>query len=169
MGDIIVDILKYGKLKKPENPNGFTRIELNDHLKKLGYKLDHEEVQVLDVAISNCFILNVPSEGRYIMKAEGYFTLLEYEELAEARASSKQANCWAIIALSVTLITSGVSIGLSVKQMNSPIKIDADQLNQLLNIHENQNRVVDSLLAVNRDLINKIAESDSSKSFSVPQ
>lgn len=169
MGDIVVEILKYGKLKKPENPNGFTRGQLNDHLKKLGYKLDHEEAQVLDVTISNCFILNAPSEGRYIMKAEGYFTLLEYEELAEARASSRQANHWAIIALCVTLITSGISIGISLKQMNSPIKIDADQHNQLLIVFENHNRAIDSLLVMNRALIFKLYASDTSKSISVPK
>lgn len=148
MAEIIVEILRYGKTKKPNNPDGFKMNDIVDHLKNIGFKMDNEDFHTLNIILSKCFIVNVPKEGRYLMNAEGYFTLLEYEELEDARESSKQANKWAIIALTVSIISTLISIGFSIKQINTPTEIKREQVEQILKVFHEQTNKIDSLINV---------------------
>jgi hypothetical protein len=143
--NIIVEILKYGRSKKPGKEKGFTREDLKLHLKNLGFKMDYEDDQTTNIIFDNCFMLNVPQKGQYIMKADTYFTLLEYEELEEARASSKQANKWAIVALCVSILGTMFSIAFSLKQINTPTEIKQNQIDQIINVLTIQTKQLDSL------------------------
>jgi hypothetical protein len=148
--NIIVEILKYGREKKPGKEMGFTRDNLKTHLKNLGFKMDYEDDQTTNIIFDNCFMSNVPGKGLYVMKADGYFTLLEYEELEEARASSKQANVWAIVALSVSIVGTLLSMALSIKQINGATEIKQNQIDQITNALNVQTRQIDSLIKVTR-------------------
>jgi UDP-N-acetylmuramyl pentapeptide phosphotransferase/UDP-N-acetylglucosamine-1-phosphate transferase len=136
--DIIIEILKYGKSKKPDSEMGFTMKNMYEHLKSKGFRMDHEEETVLNMMISSCFLLNVLSTGQYVMKAEGYFKLLEYQELFEARESSKQANKWALIALSVSIAATIFSVIFSLIQINSSTQIDNVQIEKIIEAIKNQ-------------------------------
>lgn len=158
--DIIVEILKYGRSKKPGREMGFTRDELKSHLKDLGFKMDYEDDQTTNIIFDSCFLPYVPTKGLYVMKADAYFTLLEYEELEEARASSKQANIWAIVALSVSVIATGLSVFFSIRQINTPTEIKQLQIDQITHSLCKQTQQIDSLLKVTQthDSGNKCAD-----------
>lgn len=161
--DIIVEILKYGKTKKPGKEQGFTLDDITNYLKSLGFIMDLEEITTLNVIIERCFRINIPSTGQYVMTAEGYFTLLEYQELHEARESSKSANNWAIIALTVSIIATLSSIGFSIKQINTPTEIKQNQIDQIIQVIKKQNNLIDSLLKINQGHHYKSNTADTSK------
>jgi hypothetical protein len=144
--NIIVEILKYGRIKKPGKEMGFTRDDLKLHLKNLGFKMDYEDDQTTNIIFDNCFTLNVPQKGQYVMRADAYFTLLEYEELEEARASSKQANIWAIVALGASILGTIFAIGFSLKQINTPTEIKQTQIDQIVSVLTAQKKQIDSLI-----------------------
>ena len=146
--NIVTEILRYGRTKKPGREMGFTREELKSHLASIGFKMDYEDDQTTNIIFDSCFMMNVPQKGQYVMKANAYFTLLEYEELEEARASSKQANVWAIVALTVSIIGTLCSIGFSIKQINTPTEIKQSQIDQITKTLNAQTSQIDSLIKV---------------------
>ena len=52
----------------------------------------------------------VRDSGKYFLSVEDYFSLLEHEELKEARQSSKNALIVAIIAMIISAILAGINI-----------------------------------------------------------
>ena len=70
---------------------------------------------------------------RYQLIPDGYFNLLEYIELKEARESSKKALWWAIAAMILSAVLAITSIIVSMIQLNSPVRIDDSQLKIICN------------------------------------
>ncbi|MBA4241490.1 MAG: hypothetical protein C0448_12250 [Sphingobacteriaceae bacterium] len=146
--NIVTEILRYGRAKKPGREMGFTREELKTHLRNIGFKMDYEDDQTTNIIFDTCFMLNVRETMQHVMKADAYFKLLEYEELEEARTSSRQANVWAIVALSVSIIGTLCSIGFSLKQINTPTEIKQGQIDQITKTLNAQTSQIDSLIKV---------------------
>ncbi len=167
--DLIVEILKYGKTKKPGKEQGFVMNDIVNHLKGLGFKMDLEETTTLNVIMGRCFMINIPSTGQYVMTADGYFTLLEYQELQEARESSKSANKWAVIALTISIVATLSSIGFSVKQIYTPTEIKSEQVDQITQTINKQNILIDSLLKITKLHSYKANQSDTGKTKVKPK
>ena len=56
------------------------------------------------------FIIHDSDIFNYSLSFEGYFKLLEYDELQEARASAKQARFYAIFAILISAISSLIGV-----------------------------------------------------------
>ncbi|MBL4613442.1 MAG: hypothetical protein JKY27_01005 [Magnetovibrio sp.] len=69
----------------------------------------------------------------YVLSSQAYFHLLEYEELEQARSSSKTALWFATAALAVSITVGAVSITLQLLQNSTPpnVIIDASQVEQI--------------------------------------
>ncbi len=80
--------------------------------------------------------------------AEDHFRLLEYQELKEARKSSKDANIKSLVAIIITIISTVIAIIMSVKSMNADINIP----NKLYDkIDESNLRVVSTLESIEKE------------------
>ena len=158
--DIIVEILRYGKTKKPGKELGFVFDDISTYLKGLGFTMDLGDIHTLNIILDSCFIL---SQGLYVMKADGYFSLLEYEELEEARESSKHANKWATIALIVSIVATVCSIGFSLKQIYTPTEINQEQIDQITQTISRQDNLIDSLFKASKNHNCQINQADSCK------
>lgn len=134
--DIIVETLRFGKEATTNHPKGLLKDEIKSHLKKLGFELNDGELLEFDLVFDSGFKQYMPTEGRYILGVDSYFTLLEYDELEEARKSSKAANRWAITALAISIITVIISIVFSVIQLKTPTEIKQSQINTI--VYSNQ-------------------------------
>ena len=134
--NIFLDGLEYGEelLNKGE-PITFNKIV--NHLKDKGYKIESksEEALLKDFARENFYIYVSGEEETWKnyesnLNAEGYFKLLDYKELNEARKSSTQARKYAILAILVSIFASIISIYVSLQ----PITIDTTQFQTFQNI-----------------------------------
>jgi len=110
MEDLYIEMLRYGKQHLAD---GVTESELLSYLQKL----QPESVLVqssgtffntFDEAFP--FIGELSLDGRRFLSMEGYFNLLEHDELQEARQSSRNALWVAIGAIVISAILAGVSI-----------------------------------------------------------
>lgn len=136
--DLYIKILSFGKqnLGKP-----FKFSELKTYLNDEGYEYD-------DYAVTQFFIAlfadkkrptgNIPSEiphenGEFFLQHDGYFNLLEHEELVSARKSSLNATIFASIAIVISIMSTGISIYFSNIQINKPITIEQPQFEKLIN------------------------------------
>ena len=120
--DIYIEILKYGKsnLGKP-----VTYSEIKDHLDSLDVEYDEFAMWQL---VRSVFIDHdypngnqspIPTHGgRFYLEARGYFDLLGYIELQEARESSKSAMFFASFALLLSLASFVIGIYFKVKERN---------------------------------------------------
>lgn len=70
-----------------------------------------------------------PQVGEFFLESQGYFHLLEYEELKEARASSLTATRFAIIAIVISIC----SPLLSILMPSRPVTIESTQIEKLDN------------------------------------
>ena len=111
--DLYIEMLRYGR---EHLGHGVTIADTRTHLRKLhsGAELVESETRFgntfgetfLPIAGAD----NPSGIQMYSLKMEGYFNLLEHEELNEARRSSRNALRVAIAALVISGILSAVSI-----------------------------------------------------------
>ena len=118
--DVYIAILKYAK---DNLDNGATFTDVKKYLKQLGYSFEPQPFQDLfsrvfsDPSGHNYVMpLNVNIQ-KFIMGIEAYFQLLEYEELKEARQSSKNAMWIAIVAIIISAGLAFASIILGLVQI----------------------------------------------------
>ncbi len=74
----------------------------------------------------------------FFISIKSYFQLLEYQELKEARRTAFIAQVFSGIAVFLTLVTLGVSISFSVRQINTPILIDNEQMEIIKSLANDQ-------------------------------
>lgn len=116
-GNIYLDALEYGE-KQLIKRQAITRKQLQKYLEDKGYKfITREERRLLKDLGRETFFIRVgdPSNRKYYLNVEGYFKLLEYRELNDARRSSKEARTYAVVAIVLSIITLLVSIYFSIK------------------------------------------------------
>ena len=97
--DIYIKILKYAN----ENP-GFSFQQITDAFP------DQKKLITEELRRNRIFIDVSPNSDQYMLSFESRFRLLEYEELNEARKSSRRAMLVAIAAILITLFSIGYSI-----------------------------------------------------------
>lgn len=124
--NIYIRILKYANRK-----GEFTMDELYDEL-----KLNQKQKDFVNSGRGTtgliCNTGRIKEEGTnknstFTISAEGTFKLLEYEELEEARKSSKWAMRFAIIAMLLTILS-------VIAQMVYPIYLDDKQFNKFIEV-----------------------------------
>jgi hypothetical protein len=134
--DIIVEIIELGKRNLILQGNGITHKYIKDEILKKGFSFDEpgSEIIIFSVLYSSFESQNnMHGDNRYKLKIEAYFSYLEYEELEDARASSKRATVWAIAALVVSIVSSLISIYYGQKQLETPTEIRQEQIELLIN------------------------------------
>ncbi|MBB5188313.1 hypothetical protein HNQ57_002592 [Zhongshania antarctica] len=134
--DVYIEILRYGRSKigKP-----ITFQEIKSHLENKGYDFDKFSAEQF---FSKLFVDrglprgNNPGElreeGEFFLEHEGYFNLLEYEELVEARRSATHATWFAAIAIVISIVSTGASIYFSRMQLENPTQIDETQVRKVM-------------------------------------
>ena len=134
--NIYLDTLEYGE-KQLIGRRAITRKQLQKYLEDKGYKFStNEEKRLLkDLARETFFIfVGDPSNRKYYLNVEGYFKLLEYRELSDARKSSKEAKKYAIAAIVISIITLAISIYFSNMELKQKTTIDNKQFKIVENI-----------------------------------
>lgn len=140
--DVFITLINFGRETRLD---GVTPKEALDRLQK-----EHPDIQIETDAqkanFANLFwqIFEVETESgpvpfsnlivweqKFLIRRDAYFNALDFEELQQARQSSKQAQWWAIIAILISIISLGVSIYFSNKQLHNASRIDEVQLKQL--------------------------------------
>lgn len=143
--DIVIEILQFGRQNMLEHGTGLNSQEIKEHLEKKGFDMTIPKNNTnLSNVMNQYFSLFSQNPLKYSLKLDAYFYLLEYEELQDARASSKQANWWAIIALIISILGSGASIYYSRLQIDTPSEIKQSQLDTL----------VSKLITIHKDISN---------------
>lgn len=149
--DIYIESLKYGK-EKLANFEDFTRDELRKYLIDKGYSLSQKSpthiIDFKDAAFESLFgrvfaFSKNPDTGnqRFWLNLEGYFQLLEHEELKDARKSSNRAMIVSIVAIIISITTLIVSIHYSQLALNEPITINNSQLEELTQTQFDYNKI----------------------------
>jgi hypothetical protein len=160
--DLYIASLKYGKNNLMD---GVTCVGLIKHLDELGYQFETtgDKTRLLSKIFTSIFEWphaakspgSIVSDNLTIcyMKFDAYFSLLEHEELQDARQSAKTAKYIAIIAIGISIIATLFSIHFSVKQISSPVVIQQDQFNKIENLKFDStslNDKIDKLIGNNK-------------------
>jgi len=135
-GNIYLDALEYGE-EHLINRHPIERKQLQKYLEDKGFKfVTKEEIRLLDDIGREAFFIYVgdPSNRKYYLNIEGYFKLLDYRELSEARKSSNEARKYAIMAIIISFITMLVSIYFSYMTLEQKTTIDNEQFKVIENI-----------------------------------
>ena len=150
--DIYIKILEYGI----NHVNGFTYNEIMGakELKELkGWELNMIDKYLLNAYRNKQYIeqmkpadletmfFTIEAGGsnykdntyKYGLNLDSRFKYIDYIELKETREMSRNANRNAIIAISITIITTFVSILLTLWQIKSPIEIESKQVDYIIN------------------------------------
>jgi len=134
--NIYLDALEYGEEQLSKRQPIESR-DLKKYLKDKGYKFStREEERLLNDLGREAFQIHFsdPSNRKYYLNIEGYFKLLEYRELNDARKSSKEAKQYAVAAIVIATITLLVSIYFSNKVLKQEMVIDSEQFKVIENI-----------------------------------
>ena len=134
--DLYIKILAYGK-QNIGHPIKYS--EIQSYLDNEGYDYDEFSLRQL---FSDLFINKhnphgndpssvPPEDGEFFLEHNGYFNLLEHEELQSARKSSLLATIFASVAILISIVSTSISIYYSNKQLNTPVKLDATQITKL--------------------------------------
>lgn len=152
--DIIIEIINFGRQNLIGINNGVTVDDINNHLISKGLiQNDLNDKARVNIFIGQIFTATGANDGRIMLKVESCFAILEYDELNEARRSAKSANCWALTALVVSIISTFISIYFNVLQLNTPTEIKQKQIDQIILSSEKlNNKLVEPL----NENINKI-------------
>ena len=103
--DFYVRILRWAKEKGSE---GFLLSDMDE-----GLSLTKKQINLIDYTANvddSVFIRPDSHTDNYKLSFEGYFKLLEYDELQEARASARQARLYAIFAIFISAISSLINV-----------------------------------------------------------
>jgi hypothetical protein len=71
------------------------------------------------------------ADDEYILNAEYYFRLVEFQELEESRIASSDANRHSQVAIAFSIVAIAVSLIVGAIQLNSTITIDYNQVNRM--------------------------------------
>lgn len=137
--NIYLDALEYGE-KQLIKRQAITPKKLKKYLESEGYKFstDAEKQLLRDVSHDGFHIyVGDPANRKYFLNTEGYFKLLEYRELSDARKSSKEARTYAIAAILISIATLIASIYFSIRVLEQKIVIDDKQFGVIENIWHN--------------------------------
>lgn len=118
--NIYLDALEYGEQQLIKK-QAITSKQLQKYLKDKGYIFStNEEKRLLNDLGREAFFIYVgdPSNRKYFLNIEGYFKLLAYRELNDARRSSKNARNYTIVAIFISIITLLISIIFSYLSLN---------------------------------------------------
>lgn len=141
--NIYLDALEYGE-KQLIKKQQIEKKDLKKHLEDKGYRFStREERRLLNDLGREAFHIYVgdPSNRKYYLNIEGYFKLLEYRELGDARKSSKEARTYAIVAILISIATFIASIYFSIRVLEQKIVIDDKQFGVIENIwHDLESR-----------------------------
>lgn len=126
--DLYIKILTYGK-ENIGKPIKYSQIQ--QYLDNEGYEYDEFALRQFFTKVfidkhspsGNNPGIKPSERGNFYLESHGYFNLLDYTKLVEARQSSKTAVNLATAALVVSIITLVTSICLSIKQIN---RLDKD-------------------------------------------
>jgi hypothetical protein len=163
--DLYIEILIFGKanLGKP-----ICYSELIKYLKDKSYDFDEFSVKqfftalFIDKKYPNGNSVNPNTGGEYFLEHEGYFNLLEFDELTSARRYAFWATIFAIAAIVISIISSIVSINYSKVQLNTPTKIEESQIKIISNeeliktvkeLESGQKQVLAQVKQINKQLV----------------
>lgn len=165
MDDLYVTVLKFGKSKLG---TPFLFSELETHLYDLEYK--YEEFALRQFFAARFIAFESPSgndlhspinsKHHFYLETDGYFELLEYEELKSARKSSLIATWFAFGAIVISIISTLISIHYSNKQLNSSVTLEKSQLEEL-NTGLLKTTIIESTSNIQNELIDLNAKIDS--------
>lgn len=103
--NLYVKVLRWAKEKGAE---GFSLYEMDQDL-----SLTKKQSNLIEYTANtdqSVFINPENGSSKFKLSFEGYFKLLEYDELQEARASAKQARFYAIFAILISAILSFIGV-----------------------------------------------------------
>jgi hypothetical protein len=126
--NLIIDVLKFG-MDKFYEPN-LKKKDVEDFLISKKYKIDADLEEKIKQIIYNYF---VEENNNIQISLDSYFKLIEYIELEESRKSSKSAKRWAILAIILNVIALIISLSVSFYLNTKPIKLNENQLTEILN------------------------------------
>jgi len=142
INNIYLDALEYGEKQLLER-QAVTRKQLQAYLEDKDYKFSTKEEKRLlsDLGREAFFIFEGdPSNRKYYLNIEGYFKLLDYRELSDARESSKEARKYVFVAILISITTLVVSIVLSIMSLKQKTVIENKQFEVIENIEHNTTR-----------------------------
>ena len=116
-------MLKFGRNKISTDESGFSKQDLIDHLKALGF-IGADLVNIQYFLDRSFFLVQSPP-NLYKIEISALEHLLDYEELEEARNSSRSALKFAVVSLLITIAASVGAMYMSYIQITSDIKIKA--------------------------------------------
>ncbi len=134
-GNIYLDALEYGE-EQLEKRKTTTFGGLQKYLEGRGYKFKtkQEERLLWNICRETFHIYYGEHKVQSYLNIEGYFKLLEYRELNEARKSSREAKTYAIVAILISFAAFIASIYFSIMVLDQEIVIDNKQYGVIENI-----------------------------------
>lgn len=136
--NIYLDTLLYGEEKLVKR-KPVERKDLKQYLVNKGYKFNtKEEKRLLAVLGKIAFNMSPeePSNRKYYLTLEGYFKLLDYRDLSDARKSAREARLFTLIAIGISLLTLIVSVIFSIAELNQSTTISNDQFESIEHIEK---------------------------------
>ncbi len=142
--------VKYGY----QRPNGFSYNDIQHHYSKRLVEWEVVRVFLYDARenkgaggrnIPTPFLLlkttGIPVDTTtYTLSYEAYFIYLDYLELVMARKNARSAFWMAIIAIGISIAGMRISIYFSQKQIESPVKVDAEQYQKIIETIDDRQR-----------------------------
>jgi len=109
---------------------------LQKYLEGKGYKFKTEQEKRLlwNICRETFHIYYGEYKVQSYLNIEGYFKLLEYRELSEARKSSREAKTYAIAAILISIATLAASIAFSIMSLKQKTVIEDKQFGVIENI-----------------------------------
>jgi len=157
--------------------NGFTEIQMGNHLTELGFDLANN-ILVVDLYFRKYFAFNTPpgqppiqnANTIHFLNPDGYFDLLQHESTVQSSKIAKSANYLSIISLSVSALSLLLSL-YSIFNVENVIKIDQKQIDEIKTSQEKTTKAIinlNALLNKKIDQVEKkivISKSETKKKF----
>ena len=113
--DLVIALLRYGKSHLVK---GTTFPEVHTHIKGSGHDYDLTHLESLFLQLFKPLELGYIGDNKHRLTEhvqhglaiDGYFNLLEHDELEQARSSSKCAMYIAVFAIVISIVVAGISI-----------------------------------------------------------
>ena len=135
-GNIYLDALEYGE-ENLINRHPIERKQLREYLENKGYKFTTKEEERLRKTLQQeafSMLDGEYSNRKYYLSIGGYFKLLAYRELHDARKFSKIAAVFVALVFTKRKIALGVSIKYSKMELEQETTIDNRQFKVIENI-----------------------------------
>ena len=122
--DYIIAGLKYGR----EHLDGVNQVQFIAHMRARFPDLTPAQLNGL---YEKGFAFFGDPGNRWSLTLDSYFNLLEHEGLQEARASSRRAQTWALVAIGVSIIAMVISSFFAGLQLVTPTTISDTQVTRV--------------------------------------